>query len=144
METRRAVSAQVVEIEQAEAVVCVGMGVGGAEHLPKIERLARALDAQIVATRRVVDQGWLSRHHQVGLTGKIISPRLYVGVGVRGALNHTIGIQRTGTIVGINIDPKADIFKTADFGLIGDWSEIVPAISEKLEVMAVRRAGRRW
>jgi electron transfer flavoprotein alpha subunit len=80
----------------------------------------------------VVDQGWLSRHYQIGLTGKIVSPRLYIGVGVRGALNHTIGIQQSGTIVAINNDPNADIFNTADLGVIGDWAELVPALTEVL------------
>ena len=98
-----------------------------------IEALARALDGRIGATRRVVDQGWLSRHYQIGLTGKIVAPRLYIGVGVRGALNHTIGIQQSGTIVAINNDPNAEIFNTADLGVVADWAEIVPALIATLQ-----------
>jgi len=95
--------------------------------------LARALGAGIGATRRVVDQGWLPRHYQIGLTGKVVSPRLYIAIGVRGVLNHTIGIQQAGTIVAINNDASADIFGTADFGIISDWAEIIPALTARLQ-----------
>ena len=128
IEVRKEVSFEVAELDEAERVICVGTGIGGAESLPAIEALARAMNAQIGATRRVVDQGWLPRHQQIGLTGKVISPCLYVGIGVRGALNHTIGIQQAGTIVAINTDPGAEIFHTADFGIVGDWATIVPAL----------------
>ncbi|HJZ68825.1 MAG TPA: electron transfer flavoprotein subunit alpha/FixB family protein, partial [Blastocatellia bacterium] len=133
IETRKEVSIEVAELDEAERVICVGTGIGGLENLSVIEAFARALDARIGATRRVVDQGWLPRHQQIGLTGKVISPALYIGVGVRGALNHTIGIQQAGTIVAINTDAGADIFHTADFGVVGDWAEIVPALTAKLE-----------
>ncbi len=128
IEIRREVSLEVAELDEAERVVCVGAGIGGPENLAQIEGLAKALGAQLCATRRAVDQGWLPRHQQVGLTGKIISPMLYLGIGVRGALNHTIGIQQTGTIVAINTDSNAEIFHTADFGIVGDWAEVVPAL----------------
>jgi electron transfer flavoprotein alpha subunit len=133
---RKEVSFEVAELDEAERVICVGTGIGGAESLPVIEALARAMNAQIGATRRVVDQGWLPRHQQIGLTGKVISPCLYVGIGVRGALNHTIGIQQAGTIVAINNDPEAEIFHTADFGVVGDWATFVPAL------IGVLRPGR--
>jgi electron transfer flavoprotein alpha subunit len=136
IDTRLEVSIEVAELDEADRVVCVGTGIGGRENLPAIEALARALGASIGATRRAVDQGWLPRHYQIGLTGKVTSPRLYLGVGVRGALNHTIGIQQAGTIVAINIDPGADIFHTSDFGVVGDWAEIVPALTARLEAIA--------
>ena len=129
---RKEVAAEVADLEEAETIICVGTGIGGPENLPVIESLARALDARIGATRRVVDQGWLSRHHQIGLTGKIVAPRLYIGVGVRGVLNHTIGIQQSGTIVAINNDPNAQVFNTADLGVVADWSEAVPALIKVL------------
>ncbi|HJQ70465.1 MAG TPA: FAD-binding protein [Blastocatellia bacterium] len=132
VEVRKEVSAEVADLEEAETIVCVGIGIGGPENLPVIESLARALGARIGATRRVVDQGWLSRHYQIGLTGKIVAPRLYIGVGVRGALNHTIGIQQSGTIVAINNDPHAEIFNTTDLGAVGDWAEMIPAIIKVL------------
>jgi electron transfer flavoprotein alpha subunit len=129
IEVRKEVPAEIVELDEAETVVCVGTGVGGPDNLPRIHALARSMNAVIGATRRVVDQGWLPRHYQIGLTGKIIAPRLYFGIGVRGAFNHTIGVQRAGTIVAINSDPDADIFKTADVGVVADWAEIVPLLT---------------
>jgi len=129
---RREVSLAVAELDEAERVICVGTGIGGPESLSAIEALALALGAQIGATRRVVDQGWLPRHQQIGLTGKVIAPQLYVGIGVRGALNHTIGIQQARTIVAINSDPNAEIFQTADIGIVEDWQKIVPALTIRL------------
>ena len=133
IEGRKEVSVEVAELEEAERVVCVGTGIGGRENIAAIEALARVMSAKIGATRRVVDQGWLPRHQQIGLTGKVVSPMLYIGIGVRGALNHTIGIQQAGTIVAINIDPNAEIFHTADFGILGDWAEVVPALIAELK-----------
>jgi electron transfer flavoprotein alpha subunit len=135
MQVRKEVPLEITELDEAERVICVGAGIGGPENLEAIAALANAFGAQIGATRRVVDQGWLPRHQQIGLTGKVISPALYVGIGVRGALNHTIGIQQSGTIVAINSDPNAEIFHTADFGIVDDWREIVPALTEKLKTL---------
>jgi electron transfer flavoprotein alpha subunit len=130
---RKEVSLEIAELDEAERVLCVGAGIGGPQNLARIDSLAKALKAQVGATRRVVDQGWLPRHQQIGLTGKILSPILYVGVAVRGALNHTIGIQQAGTIAAINNDPNAEIFHAADFGILGDWNEIVDALTAELE-----------
>jgi electron transfer flavoprotein alpha subunit len=130
---RKEVPLEVAELDEAERVVCVGSGIGAPESLAAVGALAKALNAQVGGTRRVVDQGWLPRHQQIGLTGKVISPRLYIGIGVRGALNHTIGIQQTGTIVAINNDPEAEIFHTSDFGILGDWSEVVHALIAELK-----------
>jgi electron transfer flavoprotein alpha subunit len=135
IEVRKEVPLEVAELDEAERIVCVGIGIGGPENLIAIEALAHALSAQIGATRRVVDQGWLPRHQQIGLTGKVVSPVLYIGIGVRGALNHTIGIQQAGTIVAINIDPNAEIFHTADFGIVGDWADIVAALTSRLRTL---------
>jgi len=132
IDARKEVSMEAVELEEARRVICIGTGIGGPENIPAIEALARALDARIGATRRVVDQGWLPRHYQIGLTGKVIAPDLYMAVGVRGSLNHTIGIQQSGTIAAINLDSAAEIFETADLGIVSDWSEIVPAITSRL------------
>jgi len=129
----REVSADIVELDEADRVICVGAGIGGSENLEAIYALASALDAQVGATRRVVDQGWLPRHQQIGLTGKILSPALYIAVAVRGALNHTIGIQQAGTIVAINNDANAEVFHTADLGVVADWREFVSALTEKLK-----------
>lgn len=129
---RKEVPLEVVELDEAHRVICVGAGIGGPENLAAIADFATALEAQIGATRRVVDQGWLPRHQQIGLTGKVISPALYIGIGVRGALNHTIGIQQAGTIVAINSDPNAEVFHTSDFGVVDDWERVVPALTARL------------
>jgi len=130
--SRREVSADIVELDEAHRVICIGAGIGGPENLEPIYALAAALDAQVGATRRVVDQGWLPRHQQIGLTGKVLSPALYIAVAVRGALNHTIGIQQAGTIVAINNDANAEVFHTADLGVVADWREFVVALTETL------------
>lgn len=134
--SRTEVSVEVSDLEQAHTVICVGTGIGGPENIPMIEALAEAAGGVLGATRRVVDAGWLPRQQQIGLTGKIVSPRLYIGVGVRGAFNHTIGIQQTGTIVAINTDSGADIFGTADFGIVEDFARIVPALTTRLSAPA--------
>lgn len=128
---------ETVKLEQAGVVICVGMGLGGPENLPLVRKLAERLDASIGATRRVVDAGWLPRQHQIGLTGRAIAPQVYLGVGVRGAFNHTIGIQRAKVIAAINKDPEAEIFKTADYGIVGDSVETVKEMIEILKRQAV-------
>ena len=91
------------------------------------------LGAVVGGTRRVVDVGWLPRQSQIGLTGVIIAPELYIGVAVRGAFNHTIGIQRAGTIVAINSDPDAPLMQQADIAVVGDYRELVPALTKAFE-----------
>ena len=120
------------DLDDPEIVVCVGMGIGGPENLAIIESLAAEIGAVIGATRRAVDRGWLPRQQQIGITGRSVAPKLYIGVGVRGAFNHTIGIQRAGIVAAINNDPEADIFKVADYGMAADFAETVPALIEAL------------
>jgi electron transfer flavoprotein alpha subunit len=121
------------ELDDAEIIVCVGMGIGGPENLSLIEPLANKLGAAIGATRRVVDQGWLPRQQQIGITGRAVAPKLYLGIGVRGAFNHTIGIHRSGIIAAINNDRQAEIFQVADYGIVGDFTEFVPALIAALD-----------
>lgn len=128
------VDTSILEIDSADVVITVGMGIGGAENLLVIRDLADVLGASIGATRKVVDAGWLPRQHQVGLTGKTIAPRLCIAVGVRGAFNHSIGIQKSDIIVAINRDPKAEIFQNADYGIVGDFVRVIPAIVESIRV----------
>jgi electron transfer flavoprotein alpha subunit len=118
-----------IALHHSDTVIGVGTGLGGPEHLPTIYALAEALGATVGATRRVVDAGWLPRQQQVGLTGKMIAPRLYVAVGVRGTFNHTVGIQKAGTVVAINNDPNAQIFETADYGVVADCHTFLPAFT---------------
>jgi len=130
---RFATAASATELDEAEVVVGVGMGLGGSENVDRVEPLARVLGASICATRDVTDQHWMERQYQVGFTGRSIAPRLYVAIGIRGAVYHMTGVRRAGTIVAINRDPKAPIFKVADYGIVGDYAEVVPLLTRKLE-----------
>jgi len=100
--------------------------------VPLARRLADVLGAALGASRDVVDRGWLSYPHQVGLSGKTITPKLYVGLGVSGSVQHLAGMQTSQTIVAINTDPEAPIFRVADFGIVGDMFDVLPALVEKL------------
>lgn len=112
----------------ARTVIGVGMGIGGPDNVKVVRELAERLGAAIAITRRVADSGWLPRQLQVGLTGKVIAPDVYIAVGVRGVGNHTIGIQRAGTIIAVNKDEKAPIFQLANYGIVADWAEFLPAL----------------
>jgi electron transfer flavoprotein alpha subunit len=119
-------------VSSARVVVGVGMGIGDPTNLALCEALASAVSGVLAATRRVTDKGWLPRSIQVGLTGKVIAPDVYIAVGIRGLPNHTVGIQRAGTIVAINKDPKAPIFQMASFGAVADAIELLPALNDAL------------
>ena len=120
-------------LEGAPAVVGVGIGIGGPEALPLVQRFASLFGAAIGATRRVTDRGWLPRLLQIGLTGRSVAPELYVAVGVRGAPSHTIGIQGAHTIVALNVAPAADIFRTADVGFVADFRPMLERTCAILE-----------
>ncbi len=120
-------------LDGARAVVGVGVGIGGPEGLPLIQRFAARFDAAIGATRRVTDRGWLPRQVQIGLTGRIVAPDLYVAVGVRGAPNHTIGVQGARTIVALNTDADADMFGCADVGFVADFRPLLERTCALLE-----------
>jgi len=129
-----------VELDNAEIIVSVGMGVGGPNNLPLVRELALALGAALAATRRVVDSGWLPRQMQVGLTGRSVAPRLYLAVGISGQFNHMVGMQRAGLLVAINNNPKAPIFEQCDYGIVGDWASVVPALIQALRQAKARLA----
>ena len=116
----------------AEIVIGVGRGIGGAAALPPIVELARRLGAGIAATREVTDAGWLPKQLQVGLTGQAIAPRLYVALAISGAMEHVVGLRRAGTIVAVNKNPKAPIFKGADLGVVADYATLLPFLEAAL------------
>jgi electron transfer flavoprotein alpha subunit len=122
-----------IALTQAQVVLGVGMGIGGPEHLPTIQALARTLGATLAATRNVVHAGWLPHHIQVGISGRAIAPKVYLAVGIRGAFNHTVGIQKAGVIIALNQNPRAAIFKAADYGIVGAWQTYLPPLVEALK-----------
>ncbi len=127
-------SASAASLDDCTVAIGVGMGLGGAENLARLEPLSAALGgAAIAATRDVTDAGWLSRQHQVGLTGRAIAPRLYFGIGIRGAFEHMVGLRRVGTIVSVNKNPKAPVFPQSDLGLVADWAVAVPLLVQEIE-----------
>lgn len=121
------------ELEHARRVVGVGKGIGGPDNLSMIQPLVAALGASIGATREVTDAGWLPRQVQIGLSGKAIAPELYIAIAIRGPFNHTVGIQRSGTIVAINNSARSPIFRAADYGILGDYAEVVPILTKAIE-----------
>ena len=126
-------------LQEADIVVSAGRGVKKAENIELVRQLAQGLGAALGASRDVVDRGWLSYPHQVGLSGKTVSPRLYVAVGISGSIQHLAGMQTAETIVAINNDPDAQIFSVADFGIVGDLFEVVPAIVERIQEAGGKR-----
>jgi len=119
-------------LQDADTVVACGRGIKKGENLPLIAALAETLDAAVGASRDVVDRGWLSYPHQVGLSGKTVSPKLYVAVGISGTIQHLAGMQTSETVVAINSDPEAQIFRVADFGIVGDLFEVLPVVTKKI------------
>ena len=124
---------QGVDLEEARIIVAGGKGVGGAEKFSLIHELADILGAGVGATRDVVDAGWTSGGHMIGQTGKVVKPELYIACGISGAIQHVSGIWDSKTIVAINTDPNAEIFKIADFGIVGDLHEVLPALIEGIK-----------
>jgi electron transfer flavoprotein alpha subunit len=121
-----------VRLEDAPAVVTGGRGVGGPEGFRELEKLAKLLKGAVGATRPAVDSGWVPGTVQIGLTGKVVAPDLYIAVALSGSSQHMAGCSGSKHIVAINRDPEASVFQEAHFGVVGDWRQIVPAFAEKL------------
>ncbi len=123
---------QAVDLTQAERIVSVGRGIKDKENIALAEKLARALNAEIAASRPICDAGWLPMERQVGSSGQTVAPKLYLALGISGAIQHLVGMKGSRTIVAINKDAEAPIFEVADYGVVGDLFEIVPAIVNEL------------
>jgi electron transfer flavoprotein alpha subunit len=122
-----------IRLEGAKVVVSGGRGIGGAEGFKQLEELARLLKGAVGATRPPCDNGWVPAGAQVGLTGKIITPDLYIAVALSGSSQHMSGCSGSKTIVAINKDPEANVFREARFGVVGDWKKVIPAFTNKLK-----------
>ena len=124
---------QAVDLSQAERIVAVGRGIKSQDNLPLAQNLAKAMGAELAASRPICDSGWLPMERQVGSSGQTVAPRLYVALGISGAIQHLVGMKGSRTIVAINKDADAPIFEVADYGIVGDLFEIVPAMTAELE-----------
>ncbi len=126
-------SAQTVDLGSAPLIVSVGRGIKGEENIPLVQKLAAALGAELAASRPICDNGWLPMERQVGSSGQTVSPKLYVAVGISGAIQHLVGMKGSQCVVAINKDPDAPIFEVADYGIVGDLFEVLPALTEAVK-----------
>ena len=126
-------SQQSVDLGAAQMIVSVGRGIQEAGNIPLIEKLAQALGAELGASRPVCDAGWLPNQRQVGSSGQTVAPKMYMAIGISGAIQHLVGMKASGTVVAINKDPDAPIFEVADYGIAGDLFLVVPALVEALQ-----------
>ena len=122
-----------VAVEEADVIIAGGRGVGSEENFELLERLADALNGVVGCSRPIVEDGWLSKAHQVGQSGKTVSPKLYIACGISGAIQHKVGIRDSDTIIAINTDSNAPIFDVADLSIVGDLHEVIPELLELLE-----------
>jgi len=125
-------SARAVDLSAALLIVSVGRGIKDAENLPLIEKLAAVLGAEMAASRPICDSGWLPMERQVGSSGQTVAPKAYFAIGISGAIQHLVGMKGSKTVIAINRDADAPIFEIADYGIVGDLFEIVPALTEEI------------
>ena len=122
-----------IDITKAEVIVSVGRGIGGKENIPMVENLAKVLGGVLGCSRPVIDKGWLPKVRQIGSSGKVVKPKLYLAVGISGATQHVMGMKGSGLIVAVNKDPNAPIFNIADYGVVGDLFKVIPLLTEELK-----------
>ncbi len=124
---------QAVDLTQAPIIVAVGRGIKAPENIALAEKLAKAIGGEIAASRPICDEGWLPMERQIGSSGQTVAPKLYLALGISGAIQHVVGMKGSRTIVAINKDQNAPIFEVADYGIVGDIFELIPALTEELE-----------
>ena len=124
---------QAVDLTQAPILVAVGRGIKAPENIPMAENLAKLLGGELAASRPICDEGWLPMDRQIGSSGQTVAPKLYLALGISGAIQHVVGMKGSRTIVAINKDRNAPIFEVADYGIVGDIFELIPALTEVLE-----------
>ncbi len=125
-----------IDLTKSEIIVAVGRGVGGADKMAPIEELAALLRAELAASRPAIDAGWLPRDRQIGSSGQTVAPKLYLALGISGAIQHLVGMKGSAVIVAINKDAGAPIFKVAHYGVVGDLHEVVPALTAAIREIA--------
>ena len=124
---------QAVDLTQAPILISVGRGIKAPENIQMAEKLAKLMGGEISASRPICDEGWLPMERQIGSSGQTVAPKLYLALGISGAIQHVVGMKGSRTIAAINKDPNAPIFEVADYGIVGDLFEVVPALIEELE-----------
>jgi electron transfer flavoprotein alpha subunit len=122
-----------VDLSRAKVVVSVGRGIGKEENIPLVEELKEVLGAELGSSRPVVDYGWLPHERQVGSSGQVVTPKMYLAIGISGAIQHQVGMKGSDNIVAINKDPNAPIFEISDYGVVGDLFEILPKLSQSIK-----------
>jgi electron transfer flavoprotein alpha subunit len=122
-----------VDLTQAPVIVAIGRGIKAPENIPQAEALAKAIGGEVAASRPICDEGWLPMERQIGSSGQTVAPKLYLALGISGAIQHVVGMKGARTIVAVNKDQNAPIFEIADYGVVGDIFEIMPALTEELQ-----------
>jgi len=122
-----------VDLTQAPLIVAIGRGIKAPENIPQAEAVAKAMGAEIAASRPICDEGWLPMERQIGSSGQTVAPKLYLALGISGAIQHVVGMKGARTIVAINKDPEAPIFDIADYGIVGDIFEVMPVLTEEIQ-----------
>lgn len=133
LKTVREVTEEYGNLDEAEVVIGVGRGLGNVANLKMVNQLATLLNAAVGGSRGVVDAGWLPHNQQIGLTGRVISPKMYLALGISGAVQHLVGVRTAKEIVAVNIDAQAPIFKVATYGIVGDLTIVLPTLIKQLE-----------
>jgi electron transfer flavoprotein alpha subunit len=124
---------QAVDLTKADVIVAIGRGIKGQEHIALAERLAEALGGDLAASRPICDAGWLPIDRQIGSSGQTVAPKLYIALGISGAIQHLVGMKNASTIVAVNKDAEAPIFDIADYGIVGDLFDVVPVLTEEVK-----------